>query len=336
MPRLLIATIAIAITWAVLTLALPGLLGPYYLQIANITAINAILVLGLNFILGFGGQMSLAQSAFFGIGAYAFAILEGRGMPGAPAALCAVGATAGVGFLLGWPTLRLRGHYLALATLAFAVIVEKLLLNLEDLTGGANGLPGIYGIGLAGNNHAMLGILLGLCGIGLLATVAFAQSPLGLRVRAFRDDPLAAQAIGVNIRQLKIKLFIISAAYAGVAGVAYVCLRGYVSPDVFAWQTTFSYLAMAVVGGLGSSIGAVLGAILYTFGPEWLRFLQEAYFVFFGALVILVITFFPTGLAGILARVVAWLPIGWLPIGRLSAPPVVARPVAPPVTGPGQ
>jgi branched-chain amino acid transport system permease protein len=330
MSRLLLAAIVIAITCAVLTVALPGLLGPYYLQIANITAINVILVLGLNFILGFGGQMSLAQSAFFGIGAYTFAVLETRGMSPALAALCAVVATGGVGFLLGWPTLRLRGHYLALATLAFAVIVEKLLLNLEDLTGGANGLPGLYGIGLAGNNRAMLGILLGLCGIGLLATVAFAQSPLGLRVRAFRDDALAAQALGVNVSRLKIMLFVISAAYAGIAGVAYVCLRGYVSPDVFAWQTTFSYLAMAVVGGLGSSIGAVLGAILYTFGPEWLRFLQEAYFVFFGAVVILVITFFPAGLAGLLARAIAWLPIG-----RLSAPAVVARPEAPSVGGPG-
>jgi branched-chain amino acid transport system permease protein len=330
MPKLLLAAIVIASTCVVLTLALPGLLGPYYLQIANIAAINALLVLGLNFILGYGGQMSLAQSAFFGIGAYTFALLESRGMSPAPAALCAVGATAAVGLLLGWPTLRLRGHYLALATLAFAVIVEKLLLNLEDLTGGANGIPNIYGIGLAGNNRAMLGILLGLCGTGLLATVAFAQSPLGLRVRAFRDDALAAQAIGVNVSRLKIMLFIISAAYAGVAGVAYVCLRGYVSPDVFAWQTTFSYLAMAVVGGLGSSIGAVLGAILYTFGPEWLRFLQEAYFVFFGALVILIITFFPAGLAGLLACAIAWLPIG-----RLSAPRVAARPEAPPVGGPG-
>jgi branched-chain amino acid transport system permease protein len=330
MPKLLLAAIVIAATCVVLTLALPGLLGPYYLQVANITAINAILVLGLNFILGYGGQMSLAQSAFFGIGAYTFALLESRGMSSAPAAICAVGATAGVGLLLGWPTLRLRGHYLALATLAFAVIVEKLLLNLDDLTGGANGIPNIYGIGLAGNNRAMLGILVGLCGVGLLLTVAFAQSPLGLRVRAFRDDPLAAQAIGVNISWLKIMLFIISAAYAGVAGVAYVCLRGYVSPDVFAWQTTFSYLAMAVVGGLGSSIGAVLGAILYTFGPEWLRFLQEAYFVFFGALVILIITFFPAGLAGLLARAIAWLPIG-----RLTVSGVVARSEAPPVGGPG-
>ena len=168
MPKLLLAAIAVAVTCAVLALALPGLLGPYYLQVANITAINAVLVLGLNFILGFGGQMSLAQSAFFGIGAYTFAVLESRGMPPMPAALCAVGATGGVGLLLGWPTLRLRGHYLALATLAFAVIVEKLLFNLEDLTGGANGMPGIYGIGLAGNNCAMLGILLAVCGIGLL------------------------------------------------------------------------------------------------------------------------------------------------------------------------
>jgi branched-chain amino acid transport system permease protein len=281
LPAISAITVALAILLAIL---LPHLLGFYYLQIVDLTLVSAVLALGLNFILGFGGQISLAQAAFFGIGAYGFAI------------------TALVGLLLGWPTLRLRGHYLALATLAFAVIVETLLVNADVLTGGADGLSGIPGIGLAGNNAAMLRVLLAVTVVGFLASVAFAKSPLGLRARAFRDDAVAAQALGINISMLKVSLFVVSATYAGVAGVAYDCLRGYISPDVFTWQTTFNYLAMVVVGGLGSSVGAILGALLYTLVPEWLRFLEQGYFVIFGLLVILVITFFPAGLVGLLLR----------------------------------
>ncbi|HYZ61669.1 MAG TPA: branched-chain amino acid ABC transporter permease [Acetobacteraceae bacterium] len=299
-------------------LLLPELLGPYYLQVANVTLVNVIIALGLNFILGFGGQMSLAQSAFFGIGAYAFAILQGQGWPAALAAPAAIALTGVVGLALGWPTLRLRGHYLALATLAFALIVEKLLVNVDVLTGGANGLAGIPGIGLAGDNERMFAVLLAVAGVVFLLSIGFAQSPLGLRVRAFRDDALAAQAVGVNNARLKVMLFVLSAVCAGIAGVGYVCLRGYVSPDVFAWQTTFSYLAMTVVGGLGSSLGALLGALLYTFVPELLRFLQEAYFVIFGIVVILVITFFPTGLAGLLHGVAGRFSV-LLPAQRPSA-----------------
>lgn len=300
--RMPIVSLAVAGPLLVLAAALPRLLSDYYLQVANVTLINVVLALGLNFILGFGGQMSLAQCAFFGIGAYAFALMQFAGLPAALAAPGAIGVTALVGLLLGWPTLRLRGHYLALGTLAFALIVEKLLVNVESLTGGANGLTAIPGIGLAGENAPMLYLLLAVAGLAFLAQVCLARSPLGLRIRSFRDDALAAQAIGVDVGRLKVMLFVVSAAYGGLAGICYVCLRGYISPDVFAWQTTFAYLAMVVVGGLGSSVGAVLGAILYTFVPEWLRFLQEFYYAIFGIVVILVITFLPAGLAGLARR----------------------------------
>jgi branched-chain amino acid transport system permease protein len=280
-------------------LALPKLLSVYYLQVADVTLINILLVLGLNFILGFGGQMSLAQCAFFGIGAYGFTLLQAAGMPVAIAAAGAIAIAAAVGMALGWPTLRLKGHYLALCTLAFALIVERLLVNWEGLTNGANGITAIPGIGLAGENDKMLWVLLAIVAAAYLLQVWIANGPFGLRIRALRDDPLAAQAVGVDISRLKIMLFVISAAYGGLAGICYVLLRGYISPDVFSWQSAFAYLAMAVVGGLGSSFGAVLGAILYTFVPELLRFMQEYYFAVFGVVVILVITFFPAGLSGL-------------------------------------
>ena len=302
-PALPLVAACAIVTSTALAFILPNWLGIYYLQVIDLTLVSALLALGLNFILGYAGQMSLAQAPLFGIGAYSFAILQSHELPSVAAALAAVAITALIGLLLGGPTLRLKGHYLALATLSFAVIVEKLFVNLDTLTGGANGLSQIPGIGLAGDNVSMLRVLLALVTVAFLASVAFAASPLGLRTRAFRDDPVAAEAIGMNVNRLKVMLFVISASYAGSAGVAYVCLRGYISPDVFAWPGVWRSCGFLA----GSSLGAILGAILYTLVPEWLRFLQEAYFVIFGLVVVLVITFFPTGLVGILSALTSKL-----------------------------
>lgn len=277
----------------------PRLLGTYYIHVTNITLINVVLALGLNFILGFGGQISLAQAAFFGIGAYCFAALSMHGVPGAVAAVAAIAATGLTGLLLGWPTLRLRGHYLALATLAFNLIVGELFVDLASVTGGANGLINIPGFGIANDNRLFFTLFLVISGCAFVLSEMFLRSPLGYRVRAFRDDPIAARAAGIRVDGLKVMLFVVSAIYAGIAGVAYASLLGYISPDVFAWQTTFAYLAMVVVGGLGSSVGAVIGAALYTFVPEWLRFLHEAYYAIFGLLVIVIIAGLPGGLAGL-------------------------------------
>jgi branched-chain amino acid transport system permease protein len=295
-----LTTIAVACFAA--AVILPQCVGIYYLHIVDVTLVNIVMALGLNLVIGFGGQISLAQAAFFGIGAYSFAVLQSVGWPVFLAAPAAIAITAAVGALLGWPVLRLRGHYLALATLAFGLIASQLMVNLDWITGGSNGMMGIPGLGLAGNNASMLYVLLAVAGLALAASITLAQSPVGLRVRAFRDDVTAAQAAGIDVRKLKIGLFIASATYGGVAGVCYCCLLGYISPDVFAWQTTFSYLAMVVVGGLGSSMGSVIGAALYTLVPEWLRFLQEAYFVIFGMVVIVVIALVPGGVAGLASR----------------------------------
>jgi len=293
---------------AVLAAALPLLVEPYYIHVVDVTLINLVIAIGLNLVLGFGGQISFAQSAFFGIGAYTFGSLEAAGWPAVAAAPAAVLLTSCVGAALGWPALRLRGHYLALATLAFSLIMGELMVDLDMITGGANGMMNIHGIGLARDDAAMLPILLGVAAVGLAGSMIFAASPAGLRARAFRDNAIAAQAAGVNIRALKIGLFVASAAYAGVGGVCYCALLGYISPDVFAWQTTFAYLAMVVVGGLGNNLGPPLGAALYTLVPEWLRFLQEAYFVIFGSVVIVVIAVVPGGMAGL---------VGWL-FGRIG------------------
>ena len=299
--RLLWKLAAIAGLAVEMAVGLPRLIDSYYVHVVDITLINVVIAIGLNLVLGFGGQISFAQSAFFGIGAYTFGALQEQGWPFIAAAPAAVLLTACIGALLGWPAVRLRGHYLALATIAFSLIMGELMVDLDSITGGANGMMNIQGLGLARDDIGMLPILLAVTALGLGASVAFAASPAGLRTRAFRDNAIAAQAAGVDIRVLKIGLFVASAIYAGSAGVCYCCLLGYISPDVFAWGTTFSYLAMCVVGGLGSNLGAPLGAALYTLVPEWLRFLQEAYFVIFGTVVIVVIAAMPGGMAGIVS-----------------------------------
>ena len=299
--RLLWKLAAIAGLAVAMAVGLPRLIDSYYVHVVDITLINVVIAIGLNLVLGFGGQISFAQSAFFGIGAYTFGALQQQGWPFIAAAPAAVLLTACIGALLGWPAVRLRGHYLALATIAFSLIMGELMVDLDSITGGANGMMNIQGLGLARDDIGMLPILLAVTALGLGASVAFAASPAGLRTRAFRDNAIAAQAAGVDIRVLKIGLFVASAIYAGSAGVCYCCLLGYISPDVFAWGTTFSYLAMCVVGGLGSNLGAPLGAALYTLVPEWLRFLQEAYFVIFGTVVIVVIAAMPGGMAGIVS-----------------------------------
>jgi branched-chain amino acid transport system permease protein len=294
--------VAVAAATAVVAgLLLPRLLDFYFLQVVNVTLINAILALGLNIVLGFGGMISLAHAAFFGIGAYSFAIAELEGMPAILAAPFGVVTAAVSGLVLAAPLIRLRGHYLALATLGFGLIVGELFNSLVWLTGGADGIT-VPGIGLANDTASMLYLLLAVAGVMFCVSELFADSPLGSRVRAFRDDLLAARTLGINVVAMRLFLFCASAGFAGVAGVADVCLFQYINPKTFTWDTTFPYLSMVVVGGLGSSLGAVLGAVLYTFVPEFLRFTQQAYFAIFGFIVIIVVVATPDGLAGILGR----------------------------------
>ncbi|MCL8207079.1 MAG: branched-chain amino acid ABC transporter permease [Actinomycetia bacterium] len=311
MGRRGLSFLAVAALLAVVDAVLPGILDVYYLHVVNVALVNMLLALGLNYIVGFGGQISLAQAAFFGIGAYTYAVATLHHLPlGAAVGLSLLFAVAG-GLVIGWPSLKLRGHYLALATLGFGIIVNEFLVNLSGVTGGANGLMNIpplaAGSVVLGNDAAMFRFMLVVAALAVAASAAFSRTPLGLKVRAFRDDETAAEAAGVNVRGIKLLLFLASALYAGLAGVFYAALIGYVSPDVFAWDTTFTYLVMIVVGGLGSTAGAVAGAVLLTLVPEWLRFLQNSYLAVFGVVVIVVMAFFPGGLAHAGGGVPGWV-----------------------------
>lgn len=297
-------TFAWLLTAALAAVLVPQLLGRYPLHVANIVLVNVIIVVGLNFIVGFGGQISLSQAAFFGVGAYGYAVLVVRHVPGPAAALAGIVLSALVGLAIGWPCLKLKGHYLALATLGFGIIAWQMMINVDQITGGANGLTNLPAFSLGplqlGSDDSFFYLLLVVATLGILGSVAFNRSPIGMRSRAMRDDETAADVSGINVSGIKILLFVISATYAGVAGVLYSGLLSYISPDVFAWDTTFNYLMMAVIGGLGSTLGVVGSAVLLTELPENLRFLREGYLAAFGAIVIVMMVAAPGGLMGLI------------------------------------
>ncbi len=291
----------------IVALLLPHVLGVYYLHVVNVALVNIILAVGLNFILGFGGQISLAQAAFFGLGAYGYSILALRNVALPVAAVAGVVFAAVAGLALGWPALKLKGHYLALATLGFGIIMQQFMINLSGLTGGANGLSAIprFNLGpmqLDSEPHLFY-VELAFAALVVTLSVLFNRSPLGMRARAVRDDETAAEVAGVNIRNIKVMLFVISASCGGLAGVLYSTMLGYISPDVFAWSTTFNYLVMVVIGGLGSTGGVVVMAFLLTLLPEWLRFLKDSYMAVFGLVVIIMMAAAPGGLAGLVRAV---------------------------------
>jgi branched-chain amino acid transport system permease protein len=294
---------------AVCLLALP-LASPstYVMRLVNMALIMSLLAISLNIVLGYAGLISLGHAGLFGIGAYTAALLTtGRsGALFAPAFLAAAAMGGLAGFLVGLPTLRLRGHYLALATLGFGEIVSSLLLNWRSLTLGNNGVgdipPPIIGPVVFDSDAKFYWLLLPIVALALLLAWRLAASRIGLKLFALRDAETAAACAGVDVPRLKLFAFTVSAAMAGAAGALYAHLMAYISPDVFGFDVMAQLLSMVVIGGLGSVCGPVLGAFLLTFLPEVLRVSQAYYQILYGAGMIALVIFLPYGLIGRLAR----------------------------------
>jgi len=286
-----------------LPLAVPG---NYELQLVNLGLISLIVVVGLNFITGYCGQINFAQAAFWGIGAYVTAILTLHGVSFWLALPAAAVATGLCSLLLGVPTLRLRAYYLAMATIAFGEIVQLVLVHWEPVTGGTSGLRGVPSVSIAG--FALTGhlrhyyFLLAWCALALWLSLRVRSSRLGRAMIALRDSEIAAEVMGVDTVRVKMLAFALSSIYAGVAGGLYVGTVNYVSPDLFSNTQAVLFFVMLVVGGVGSAVGAVIGTVALTVLPEALRFLNEWYMVLYGIGVILMITFLPDGLVSIARR----------------------------------
>jgi branched-chain amino acid transport system permease protein len=281
----------------------------YGLFILSQWAVMTIAAMGLNLTLGYAGQVSLAQGAFVGVGAYASAILTTHGWP-LPAALgVSILASFIIGWLLGYPALRVQHHYLAFVTLAFSTLAFLVFRNESWLTGGIYGISNIprpHILGFATNKPLPFYYLcLGSLGIVSLAVWWLIRSPWGRAFIALRENPLRAQSLGVDTRRYTLMAFAIGSALGGIAGGLYAPLTQYIDPVPFNLSLSLDLLMMVIVGGSGFFFGPFLGAMIAVLLPEWLRFTQGYYLMLYAIAVILLLIWSPTGILGILDRFLA-------------------------------
>lgn len=270
------------------------------IDIVNIlifSGINIITVLGLNLITGVTGQLSLGHSAFFSIGAYTSALL--MLMLGVPFGVALVTATlmAGlIGGLFGIPILRLRGDYLAIATLGFCEIVRVVILNLKVTIHGSEKLLSTSLGGIPGSTNLIL--VLSLAVLAALFMAALERSKFGLALRSIREDEVAYQMMGIDVARHKILSFAIGSAFAGLGGALYASYMTVISPGDFGFMRSIEMLCMLVLGGMGSIVGVIAGTTVLTAIPELLRFAQEYRMIMYGIVLIFMMVFRPRGLFG--------------------------------------
>ena len=275
----------------------------YFIQIATMMGIISIASLGLNLIFGYTGQISLGHAAFYAIGAYSAVIAENwTGLSFWLATPLAVAVCALVGLTVGVPILRLRHHYLAMATLGLGIIVEVILTQWSDVTGGAVGIFNIKRPVFAGEELAETGYYY-LVLAALLLSLTFVSNLINSRVGraliAVRENEDAAGSLGINIARHKNIAFVISTAMAGLAGSLYAHLNQFISPETFTMRQSIQFLAMIVIGGLGSNAGAIVGAVTLTILPELLYGFEDYSLIVYGIILLLFMIFLPDGLIGL-------------------------------------
>jgi branched-chain amino acid transport system permease protein len=279
----------------------------YMLNLFMQAATYAMAVLGLTVVLGYAGQISIAQAGFFGLGAYGVAIgTTVLHLPFLLALLLGVFVAGLLGAILGASTLKLAGHYLAMVTISFQQILTLVLTNWIGLTNGPDGIrniprPSLFGVSLQDSDR-----YLSLCLIALYAVGVFVWwlkgTKLGLGMQAVRDNELAAEVVGVDTYRVKVTAFCLSALLGGLGGGLFAGGFGYISPDQFSFNESVVFLTMVLLGGADAAAGSAIGTVLLILLPEWLRFLRGAYLAVYGLAVILIMVFMPTGLWGLLRR----------------------------------
>jgi branched-chain amino acid transport system permease protein len=290
------------VLFAVAVLALAaGLDNEYYFTLLNFIGIHTLLVVGLNLLLGYAGQISLGHAAFFGLGAYTSGILTATYGVNPWLALLAGLAVSGLAaFLIGIPALKLRGYYLAMATLGFGIIVYIVLNEASHLTGGPSGLSGIPSLSVAGfplNTARRLYLLVWLAvGVILALSANLVDSRTGRALRALHDSEAAAESLGVDTARMKLKIFIWSALYASLAGSLYAHTLNFIAPASFGFMFSIKLVTMVVLGGMASIWGSLLGAGVLTALPEVLTAFHDFEVIIFGAILMVVMIFLPRGL----------------------------------------
>lgn len=293
---------AIVLIVAALLIA-PQFAGNYLIYVLSLWAITTISAQGLNLTMGFAGKVSLAQGAFMGIGAYTSVLLVKNGWANYwGAMLIAAMICMMVGALIGFPALRVKGHYLAFVTLAFNELVILVLRNEEQWTGGPLGIlnierPSIFGYSLFEPVRFYYFCLL-MLGIVTLAVWYIIHSPWGRAFKALRDNPNRAESVGLSTTTYTLLAFAIGSGLAGIAGTMLAPLVEFIDPASFDLNKSFEALLMVMVGGRGILAGPFIGAFFAKVLPELLRFANEYYLIVFAVFVMVIILFFPTGIAG--------------------------------------
>lgn len=303
----------------------------YLLNLCDLAGIYAIAVMGLGILLGFAGQMSLAQAAFFGIGAYTSGWFTTHlGWPVWPSMVMAVLLSALIGLAVGYPCLRLSGHYLALATIGFGIIAQLILINWKDVTNGSDGMTGIpaptigpWSIDSYGSYYYVVLAFVVIC-----AYVAWRikTTRVGRALEAIRENELAARATGIDATRYKIVAFVLAGAYAGLAGSLLAHSIKFLSPDSYSFDQSVVFLVMLILGGSSSISGAILGAVLLTFLPEVLRPLKNSYIMVYGAAVVVMVIFMPRGIVGLIEAAQKRLRKTGAPPGLPAGAPPEAEP----------
>lgn len=279
----------------------------YHHMILGQTLVNIIVVLGLNFITGLTGQMNLGTAGIMALGAYVSSLVSLK--TGIPVLICmAFSLVVGylIGWILGYPSLRLKGVYLSLTTIGFSEIVRLVCTNWVNMTGGTTGVQNIPQINIFGLKldstakvyyfYLVLVILL------VFVSWRIVHSKFGRVFKAIRDNVEAVEASGINIADLKIKAFTLAAMYGCFGGAMYAHLMGYINPTQFTQDLSANYLVMMIFGGIGNVAGCILGAATITILPEVLRFLETYYWLVFSVITLIFIIFLPNGVISLFTK----------------------------------
>lgn len=279
----------------------------YQVHIINMVGIYILISLGLNLAMGYAGQFNLAMGALWGVGAYTAALLNTKlGIPfwlNLPAAMIVAGI---FGAIVGLPSLKVRSHYLAIVTIGLGEVINIILVNEEEFTGGALGIPRIAMPNLFGfpidNDERFYYIILVMVILGYLVARQIVSHRIGRSFRAIRDDYQSAKAMGVNTAYYQILAFVISAAYAGAAGALFAHLNTYISPDIFEFKSTLFVMTMTMIGGMGNLLGSLVGGLLLPILQEYLRVIGDWQLVAYGIAIMVVVLFIPGGVIELTRR----------------------------------
>jgi len=309
----LIGFAALAVILAIVPLTAAN---EYELRLFMLFLIYAVIALGLNILVGLAGLISLGQAGLFALGAYTAAILSTRlGFELVSSSIAAIIVASLFGALLAYPTVRVRGVYLAVITIAFGLIVENAAIEWQGLTGGPMGItgipkPSVLGIPLSG--YAYYGVLAVVLVLVVIVTHNLKRSKYGRAMLAVSQSETAARSLGINATGIRTLAFVISAATAGLAGVLYAFLNSYISPDIFTFSDSIRFLLMVIFGGAGTTTGTLIGAYILTYLPEYLQQLQYWQKFAYGLLLAVVMFVLPLGVFGTLSEL--WRK--WRPVPR--------------------